>query len=178
MSYTPYSGAIYTYPGGAMAGVPWDVYQKYLRDKQIYGDLGIPVPRFLIVVKEPDGTAWEYTFSYETPFGYLSKSQIPASGAYVPSIAGITPVKFNTTQDMYTPSGVYVPPDEVVPSPVEETSVTVITIDPVDGGGAGVSGGGGGSTVSVVSGGGWGDIAKIGALLAGALALSLVLKKK
>jgi hypothetical protein len=72
----PYTGLIYAYPGGQVGGIPLNFYEAFERNKLHYIKLGKPIPRHFTQVREPDGSVWEYAFSYDNPFSYLSRRQI------------------------------------------------------------------------------------------------------
>lgn len=136
---TSYDGLIYMWPGGKMAGIPYEDHQIFLANRSTYISLGKPIPYHEVQVREDDGSVWLYRFSYDDPFNYFERQQ------FTPAVV--------------TPGGTLVEPQipltPLIPGPgipyypeVPEKTITPTT-----------------PTVPTTAGGGWSDLLPIMAVV-------------
>ena len=120
----PYDGLIYDH-FGEPAGIPWDLYMEYKDNEPLYTQMNRPVPQHANVVKEPDGSIWQYVFSYSDPYYYSYKTQVGSpAGGDLPD-----PTLYNPPINYPTPA----PSDPVtLPDPAEIPTTPVSTNIPLD----------------------------------------------
>lgn len=156
-----YDGLVYLYPDGSRGGVPYDSWQTYVQNRGLYIKYNKPTPVNYVTVNEPDGSVWEYTFSYADPFTCIEKLERSAAyaGYTATGTAATTPIKQTGTPTVTVPIVVTTPGEPEVPTVTDPT-------------------GGGGSEPSITEGGGGGisDLIGLGAMVMAAVGLGSIVK--
>lgn len=98
------NGLVYTYPDGRKAGIAYDTWQTFLKNRDQYIALGKEFPSAYVVDQDYQGNTYEFKFNFENPF---------------------TPISFKLIQvPLVTPEGILLDPGEDLSEP------TIIT-DPI-----------------------------------------------